>query len=98
MPEAPPLRLLQQDVAQKIAVTKSVNAAHQMLTQIHLALVDLDIHSRHGLTAGDITKIWNTLRRDVIGLEDEDGAARAGQAGVGHILKKYDAAYFGYVT
>lgn len=89
---------LPQDLAESISRTKSVNAAHDMLTQIHLALFDLGIHSTQAMSESHITNLWNTLKRDVIGLQDEYGMARAGQAGFPHIFKKYDASYFGYVT
>lgn len=89
---------LPQALAENISRTKSVNAAHDMLTQIHLALFDLAVHSTQAMSETDITNLWNTIKRDVIGLKDEPGMARAGQAGFPHIFKKYDAAYFGYVT
>lgn len=85
-------------LAESISRTKRVNAAHDMLTQIHLALFDLATHSTQAMSETDITNLWNTLKRDVIGLQDEHGTVRAGQAGFPHIFKKYDASYFGYVT
>lgn len=91
---------LSQDLAEAMARTKNVNAAHDMLAQIRLALFDLTIHApAEGKTATDneTTLLWHTLRRDVIGLEDSN-AANPGQAGFQHIYKNYDAGYFGYVT
>lgn len=93
---------LPQDLAEAMARTKNVNAAHDMLVQIRLALFDLTIHApspEEGRTATDqdTTLLWNTLRRDTVGLADGD-AMTAGQAGFQHIYKNYDAGYFGYVT
>lgn len=91
---------LPQDLAEAMARTKNVNAAHDMLAQIRLALFDLTIHApAEGKTATDeeTTLLWHTLRRDVIGLQD-GGVMNPGQAGFQHIYKNYDAGYFGYTT
>lgn len=91
---------LPQDLAEAMARTKNVNAAHDMLAQIRLALFDLTIHApTEGETATDdeTTLLWHILRRDVIGLQDGN-AMNPGQAGFQHIYKNYDAGYFGYVT
>lgn len=91
---------LPQDLAEAMARTKNLNAAHDMLAQIRLALFDLTIHApTEGKTATDdeTTLLWHKLRRDVIGLQD-GGAMNPGQAGFQHIYKNYDAGYFGYTT
>lgn len=91
---------LPQSLAQAMACTKNVNAAHDMLAQIRLALFDLIIHApTEGRTAtnDETTLLWHKLRRDIIGLQD-GGSMNAGQAGFQHIYKNYDAGYFGYVT
>ncbi|KAJ4392173.1 hypothetical protein N0V93_005798 [Gnomoniopsis smithogilvyi] len=91
---------LPQDLAEAMARTKNVNAAHDMLAQIRLALFDLTIHApSEGRTATDdeTTLLWHTLRREVIGLSGGSNM-NAGQAGFQHIYKNYDAGYFSYVT
>lgn len=91
---------LPQDLAEAMARTKHVNAAHDMLTQIRLALFDLTIHApteNRTATDDETTLLWHTLRRDIIGLPD-GSSMNAGQAGFQHIYKNYDAGYFGYVT
>lgn len=91
---------LPQDLAEAMARTKNINAAHDMLAQIRLALFDLTIHApaeEKTATDEETTLLWHTLRRDVIGLQD-GGAMNPGQAGFQHIYKNYDAGYFGYTT
>lgn len=91
---------LPQDLAEAMARTKNVNAAHDMLAQIRLALFDLSIHAPTGektATDEETTLLWHTLRQEVIGLQDGD-AMNPGQAGFQHIYKNYDAGYFGYTT
>jgi len=80
--------------------TKTVNQAHTMLGEVHLALFDLAIHSPRGHHPDhelDLTRLWNESKTDVVGLplgESEDEGF--GQAGFPHILRKYDAGYFAY--
>ncbi|KAL5322934.1 hypothetical protein ACEPPN_010914 [Leptodophora sp. 'Broadleaf-Isolate-01'] len=81
--------------------TKSVNMAHDMLTQLHLAIFDLSIHTSPAPTDKvtekmDVTMLWNSLKREVIGVEGDDEAPGIGQAGFPHIFRKYDAGYFAY--
>jgi metallopeptidase MepB len=83
--------------------TKNVNAAVEMLKQVHLALFDLAIHtpSEHDVIKElEISKLWNVMRDEIVGLpasDDDFGGDRgAGQAGFPHIFRKYDAGYFAY--
>jgi metallopeptidase MepB len=83
--------------------TKSVNGAVEMLKQIHLALFDLAIHmpsSHHMAKEMDISRLWNDMRDEIVGLassaDDSGRGWGAGQAGFPHVFRKYDAGYFAY--
>jgi metallopeptidase MepB len=80
--------------------TKNVNGAHGMLTQLHLAMFDLAIHTpqNHEASKGmDTTALWNGIKEDIIGLANDDTMVPGiGQAGFPHIYRKYDAGYFSY--
>lgn len=88
-------------LAQAVHRCKNVNAAHDMLTQIRLSMFDLAIHAPldgKTVTEDETTVLWNMLRRDVVGLQQNNTRMTAGQAGFRHIYRGYDAGYFGYVT
>ncbi|KAH6887750.1 hypothetical protein B0T10DRAFT_406448 [Thelonectria olida] len=79
-------------LAEALARTKHVGAAHAMLHQVFLALFDLNIHSAEGGKV-DTTTLWNKMKTDVVGLPATDGF---GQASFAHPFRAYDAAYFTY--
>ena len=89
---------------EELVRTKTVNGAIDMLKQVHLASFDLAIHTPSSHDAAmemDITKMWNTMREDIVGLSGPDGADGCGKWGIGqtgfpHIFRKYDAGYFAY--
>ncbi|KAH7156747.1 hypothetical protein EDB81DRAFT_881049 [Dactylonectria macrodidyma] len=91
-----PPETLPQDLAESIARTKHVGAAHAMLHQVFLALFDLTIHSaasHEAAQATDTTALWNTTKADVVGLRTTTGI---GQASFAHPFRAYDASYFTY--
>lgn len=91
-----PPEMLPQDLAESIAKTKHVGAAHAMLHQVFLALFDLTIHSAaspEAAHATDTTALWNATKADVVGLRTTTGI---GQASFAHPFRAYDASYFTY--
>ncbi|PVH73920.1 zincin [Cadophora sp. DSE1049] len=81
--------------------TKTINMAHDMLTQLHLAIFDVSIHTPSASTNNatdkvNVTTLWNRLKGKIIGLEGDEEALGIGQAGFPHIFRKYDAGYFAY--
>ncbi|KAI5459090.1 hypothetical protein BGZ63DRAFT_426394 [Mariannaea sp. PMI_226] len=84
--------LLPEKLAEDLARSKHVGAAHAMLHQVFLALFDLTIHSAaHGQV--DTTTLWNKLKTDVVRMPATQGF---GQASFAHPFRAYDAAYFTY--
>jgi len=82
---------------------KSVNGAVEILKQICLSLFDLTIHtpdSHEMATEMDVSRLWNDTRDEIVGLDssndDSGGDGGAGQAGVPHLFRNYDAGYFAY--
>ncbi|KPM42978.1 hypothetical protein AK830_g3495, partial [Neonectria ditissima] len=96
LPSERPPEALPTDLADRLARTKHVGAAHAMLHQVFLALFDLQIHSPaspEAARATDTTALWNRSKADIIGLRTTAGI---GQASFAHPFRAYDASYFTY--
>ena len=95
------------DLVEKLIATKHVNDALFNLRQLHFGIFDMRVHeprSHQELEELDITRTYNSLRREIALLEGpkgEDGAKGGewghGQATFGHLMGGYDAGYYGYL-
>ncbi|KAK0619552.1 peptidase M3A/M3B [Immersiella caudata] len=81
---------------------KTLNDAHAMLAQVHLAMFDLAIHSPESHEAAKgmhLTRLWTKIKKDIVGLSLGDKADEGhGQASFPHIFMAYDARYFAHPT
>lgn len=81
--------------------SEKVNFALTTMRSLWRALFDLKVHAppdRETLESMDITREFNTLRRDLEGLDmPEDLAWSQGQATFSHLMGGYDASFYGYL-
>ncbi|KAG2069924.1 zincin [Suillus decipiens] len=76
----------------KMIRSRYVNVGLFYLRQLFFAKFDLKVHVDKEAT--DYTKLWNDLRESVSLVKG--GKAQPGQGTFGHIVRGYDAGYYGY--
>jgi metallopeptidase MepB len=99
----PPERITD-DMIENLIRTKKVNSATFYLGQLHVGIFDMMVHqleSEEEAASLNPSKIWNTLRRDIVqieGPESQEGDEWGhGEVTFGHLLGDYDAGYYGYL-
>lgn len=89
------------DLVMAVCRTKNLHKAHEILLEVQRAIFDLVIHTPRDATKAkemDTTLLWNTTRRDIVGLPLGLSTEQLGfaQAAFGHIFRAYDAGFFAY--
>ncbi len=85
--------------------TKQVNNAIFYLRQLHVGIFDMTVHqpeSHEAAAKMNTSKIWNTLRKDIMEIEGPESQGQGDEWGHGevtfpHLLGDYDAGYYGYL-
>ncbi|KAG2357602.1 hypothetical protein BDR07DRAFT_1453044 [Suillus spraguei] len=83
---------LSPELIDKMIKSRYVNVGLFYLRQLFYAKFDLKVHMDQEAT--DYTKLWNDLRESVSLVKG--GKAQPGQGTFGHIVRGYDAGYYGY--
>lgn len=84
---------LPKDLLEKLVASRDFNQGYRYTRQLMLATFDMTIHTQSG--AVDVTKVYNGLYKDFIGVEPVPGAHFP--ATFGHMMGGYDAGYYGYL-
>lgn len=81
------------------------NRALFWLNALHVATFDMAVHqpaSREEVEKLDTTFLWNSLRKDIVGIDGPEVEGEVGwghgQATSGHLVRGYDAGYYSYLT
>jgi Zn-dependent oligopeptidase len=83
---------LSPELIDKTIRSRYVNVGLYYLRQVFFAKFDLKVHVDK--EAADYTKLWNDLRESISLVKG--GKALPGQGTFGHIVRGYDAGYYGY--
>ncbi|ORX58039.1 zincin [Hesseltinella vesiculosa] len=85
---------LSDDIIEKLIKAKNVDAAIANLRQLFFGIYDLQIHTSDDDNL-DTTRLYNDLRQEISLVPAPEGSC--GQAAFGHLMRGYDAAYWGYM-
>lgn len=84
---------------ESVQANRGCFGASAMLPVLQRAIFDLEIHSPQSHREAvdmDITALWNTSRRDLVGQSGNMEDWGWEQAAFGHIFRKYSAGFFAY--
>lgn len=91
------------DLAERLIQAKRVNTM-QNCASLAMSVFDMTIHqpkSHEEAKSMNTTYWWNKTRHEIAGLEGPDGEEyhwANGQAGFAHIVRGYDAGFYGYLA
>ena len=101
-----PEKHIPDELIKKLIATKHVNGALFNLRQLHFGIFDMTVHSpasHKEAMAFDISAMFNTLRKDISGIDGPEALGADahwghGEATFGHLIGGYDAGYYGYLS
>ncbi|KAL7746070.1 metalloendopeptidase [Sorochytrium milnesiophthora] len=84
------------DLTDKLIKTRNAGAGMFYLRQVFFGIFDMTLHTVDDAhTDIDVVVLWNSLRKDIIGLADPPNSV--GLTNFAHLMDGYESQYYGYL-